>query len=191
MTPPDLGHALVRTARTAIAESLGLEWAAVATHEALQRPAATFVTLRQSGQLRGCIGSIRPARPLGQDVRRNAIAAAFHDPRFAPLTADEFENTSVEVSLLSTSEAIAVANERDLLARLRPGIDGLTLEFGLHRATFLPQVWEALPDPREFLTALKAKAGLPPSFWSPGVTVSRYFVTRWAEQDFEACEAHP
>jgi hypothetical protein len=182
MTGLDLGHALLTIARSAIAERLGLSRLGEASHETLQQPGATFVTLKHSGQLRGCIGSLQAVRPLGVDVRDNAIAAAFRDPRFAPLAADEFEDTSVEISLLSAGERIEVANEDDLVARLRPGVDGLILEYGLHRATFLPQVWEKLADPREFLAALKQKAGLPEGFWSPGVTVSRYGVTRWTEQ---------
>jgi len=142
------------------------------------------VTLRQSGELRGCIGSLQAVRPLGVDVRDNAIAAAFFDPRFTPLAETELRETSIEVSLLSPSEWIEVADEEDLLARLRPGVDGLILECGRHRATFLPQVWEILDTPREFLAALKCKAGLPQDFWSPLVNVSRYAVTKWTERDF-------
>jgi AmmeMemoRadiSam system protein A len=155
-----------------------------ANHAALLQQAATFVTLKHSSELRGCIGSLQPVRPLGVDVRENAIAAAFRDPRFAPLAAAEFEATWVEVSLLSAHERIEVADEEDLVAGLRPGIDGLILEYGRHRATFLPQVWEALADPREFLAALKHKAGLPEDFWNPSVNVSRYEVTKWVERDF-------
>lgn len=184
MTGLDLGRALLRIARSAIAERLGLSTLEETNHAALQQRCATFVTLTQSGELRGCIGSLQAVRPLGIDVRDNAIAAAFRDPRFAPLAAAEFEETSVEVSLLSAGERIEVANEEDLVARLHPGVDGLILTYGRHQATFLPQVWEKLIDPREFLAALKRKAGLPPGFWSPMVNVSRYGVTKWTEQDF-------
>jgi AmmeMemoRadiSam system protein A len=183
MTAPDLGHALLRIARSAIAESLGLYKPEEADHAALKRQSATFVTLKRSGELRGCIGSLRAVRALGEDVRLNAIAAAFHDPRFPPLAAAEFEDTSVEVSLLSISEPLEAATENDLLARLRPGVDGLILEFGHHRATLLPQVWDKLAEPCELLAALKRKAGLPAGFWSPRVKVSRFEATRWIEHD--------
>ncbi len=184
MNDPDLGRALLAIARSAIGAELGLRPFAAASHAALTEPAATFVTLKLAGELRGCIGSLKPMRPLGVDVRANAIAAAFRDPRFPPLAVVEFEATMVEVSLLSADERLDVRDESDLLARLRPDIDGLVLEYGHHRATFLPQVWESLPDPRGFLAALKRKAGLPADFWSPQVNVSRYGVTKWEEGEF-------
>ena len=146
------------------------------------------MTLKHAHELRGCIGSIKPARLLGVDVRENALAAAFGDPRFPPLTVAEFEAVAVEVSLLTADERIDVVDEDDLVARLRPGLDGLILECGRQRATFLPQVWDALPDPHEFLTALKRKAGLPKDFWSSHVNVSRYGVTKWAESEFVLSE---
>jgi AmmeMemoRadiSam system protein A len=182
MTGNDLGSVLLVIARSAIAGSLGLRRTADPGHGELSRPAATFVTLKMHDELRGCIGTLEPFRPLSQDVRENAIGAAFRDPRFLPLTAAEFEATSVEVSLLSPSQSLDVATEADLLARLRPGCDGLTLEYGRHRATFLPQVWEQLADPQDFVTALKRKAGLPVDFWHPGIAASRYQVTQWAER---------
>jgi AmmeMemoRadiSam system protein A len=183
----DLGCVLLAIARSAIAAELGLPKGEPAGHSALARRAATFVTLKRHGELRGCIGSLEPRRPLGVDVRANAIAAAFRDPRFAPLAAVEFEETAVEVSLLSDSEPIVAVGEDEVLARIRPGHDGVTIACGSRRATFLPQVWEALDDPHEFLAALKRKAGLPADFWSPELRVSRYQVTRWAE--FEQSEA--
>jgi len=189
MPGPDLGLALLTIARSAIGERLGLTRFGEQGHAALQQPSATFVTLKRAGELRGCVGSLQATRPLSVDVHENAIAAAFRDPRFAPLAASEFEAISVEVSLLSTGERIDVANEVDLAARLRPGVDGLILEYGCCRATFLPQVWETLADPREFVAALKYKAGLPEDFWNASVTVSRYGVTRWAERDFASCGA--
>jgi AmmeMemoRadiSam system protein A len=184
MTDPGLGRALLTIARSAIGAELGLRSSADARHAALAQPAATFVTLKLAAELRGCIGSLKALRPLGVDVRENAIAAAFRDPRFPPLAVVEFEATMVEVSLLSADERLDVRDEEDLLARLRPGIDGLVIEYGHHRATFLPQVWESLPEPRGFLTALKRKAGLPANFWSPQVNVSRYGVTKWTESEF-------
>jgi AmmeMemoRadiSam system protein A len=184
MSDPDLGRALLTIARSAIATELGIRSIANANHAALARPAATFVTLQLAGELRGCIGSLKPLRPLGVDVRENAIAAAFRDPRFPPVAGVEFEAISVEVSLLSADERVEVRSEQDLLTRLRPDVDGLVLEYGHHRATFLPQVWESLPEPRDFLVALKRKAGLPGDFWSPRMNVSRYGVTKWKESQF-------
>lgn len=178
----ELGSALLRLARGAIAEKLGLE-ATVGepAHPVLDAPGATFVTLTQSGELRGCIGSLEAHRCLGHDVRENAVAAAFRDPRFSPLKSEEFSCTKVEVSLLTAAEGIAFESEEDLLAILRPGVDGVILTQGHHRATFLPQVWDSLPDPRQFLAQLKRKAGLPGHFWSEDVALARYQVTKWWE----------
>ena len=184
MAAREFGIVLLTIARSGIADKLGLPTRPGMTHAALTQPGATFVTLKRAGELRGCIGSVRPVRPLGVDVRANAVAAAFSDPRFPPLAVFEFENVEVEVSLLTADEPIDVVDEDALLARLRPGLDGVILQFGGRRATFLPQVWEALPDPREFLAALKLKAGLPVEFWSPQMNVSRYGVTKWVESEF-------
>jgi len=185
MNDPTLGRVLVRIARTAIAVRLGVPAGEETEHgpDALARPAATFVTLTQREELRGCIGSLEPSRPLGADVRENAIAAAFRDPRFPPLAVREFASTSVEVSLLGPNEPIRFADETHLIAQLAPGVDGVILEFGGRRATFLPQVWEALPEPRAFLSALKRKAGLPDDFWHARVNVRRYAVTKWKESE--------
>jgi AmmeMemoRadiSam system protein A len=188
MASLDLGSALLTIARSAIAEEFGLSGLGEASHAALGESGATFVTLKHTGKLRGCIGSTRAVRPLGADVRLNAIAAAFGDPRFPPLAVFEFEEVTVEVSLLTADERIDVASEDDLLARLRPGLDGLIIEYGRRRATFLPQVWDALPDPREFVAALKRKAGFPVDFWSPQLNVSRYGVTKWTESEFDLRE---
>ncbi len=184
MRDDDLGRQLLAVARHAIADDLRLAVAAPATDGALLRPGATFVTLFCGGELRGCIGSLRATRAVGVDVRENALAAAFRDPRFPPLIASEFEATSVEISLLSHAESVRFDTEEELCLRLRPGIDGVTLELGDHRATFLPQVWDALPDARAFLTALKDKARLPTDFWSPRLNVSLYQVTKWKENEF-------
>jgi AmmeMemoRadiSam system protein A len=188
MSGPDLGNALLTIARSAIAQELGLPGRGKPGHALLGQPGATFVTLKRAGELRGCIGSLRPTRPLGVDVHANAIAAAFGDPRFPPLARHEFEEVVVEVSLLSADEPIAVVDEADLIARLRPGLDGLVLGYGHRRATFLPQVWDALPEPREFVAALKRKAGLPENFWNPQMNVSRYGVTKWAENESHMSE---
>ena len=187
----DLGKVLLSIARSAIAQELGLPALGETNHAALGEAGATFVTLRRAGQLRGCIGSVRPVRPLGVDVRANAIAAAFGDPRFPPLAVVEFKEVDVEVSLLTADERIDVVDEDDLVAHLRPGLDGLILQYGQRRATFLPQVWDALPDPRDFLAALKQKAGLPQDFWNSNMNVSRYGVTKWVEGEFVLGELQP
>lgn len=181
MPQAELGTALIALARGAIAERFGLDGRAAAGLEALERPGATFVTLTQQGRLRGCIGSLEAHRPLALDVRENALAAAFRDPRFAPLAAGEFEITRVEVSLLTAPEPLAFRDEADFMAQLRPGVDGIVFQYGRHRSTFLPQVWESLPDPQQFMQQLKRKAGLPPNFWHESVTIARYEVTKWKE----------
>jgi hypothetical protein len=141
----------------------------------LRQPGATFVTLRSAdGALRGCIGSLEARRPLALDVVENAHAAAFRDPRFAPLQGRELEGLRVHLSLLSAPVPLPVASEADLLARLRPGIDGLVLEDGARRATFLPEVWEQLPQPRDFVRQLKRKAGLGGDDWPQTLRFQRY-----------------
>jgi hypothetical protein len=188
MTMPndqDLGRALLAIARNAVGRELGRTHDAAPAHGALDAPGATFVTLTQAGALRGCIGSLEATRPLRADVHANAIAAAFRDPRFPPLHAAELDVTRVEVSLLSASVSIDVQDEEGLLGTLVPGVDGVILQYGRHRATFLPQVWESLDDPRRFLDALKRKAGLPAEFWHPQIRFSRYAVTKWTESEFQ------
>ena len=138
--------------------------------------------LRLDGDLRGCIGTVSAFRALAEDVRANAVAAAFRDPRFSPLVHDEFATTSIEVSLLGPCTMIVAADEDAALAQLRPELDGVVFEAGRKRATFLPQVWEQLPDRREFLAALKRKAGVPPTFWDDSVRLSRYSVEKFVEK---------
>jgi len=183
MAGDELGRALIGNARQAIAMELALVAEAPPAHPDLLRPGATFVTLFHRGELRGCIGSLKATRELGCDVRENALAAAFRDPRFAPLTVAEFQATWVEVSLLSAAEKVRFETESELRMRLRPGIDGVTLELDDRRATFLPQVWETLPEPADFLAALKHKAGFPLDFWSPRLNVALYRVTKWKERE--------
>jgi len=175
------GSTLLKLARSEIASKLGHETAFPTQASWLQEPGASFVTLTRQGELRGCIGTLEAHRPLGLDVRENAVAAAFRDPRFMPLTREEFDDIRVEVSLLSPTEALAVASEEHALATLRPGIDGVVFEYGHYRSTFLPQVWEQLPEPAEFLAHLKRKAGLSMDFWSESVRLSRYTVSKWKE----------
>ena len=179
----DAGATLIGIAKGAIDTHLGGELRSPRDGEWLRRHAATFVTLTRNGELRGCIGSLDAKRTLGDDIHENALGAAFRDPRFQPLTAQEWLDTWVEVSVLSAMEPIAVESEHAVLRDLRPGIDGLVLEFGRHRSTFLPQVWEQLSTPVAFLTNLKRKAGLPPDFWEPELKLSRYTVAKWREQD--------
>ena len=181
MPNTELGAALLRLARASIGEKLGKPLPVDARHARLHEPGATFVTLTQQGQLRGCIGSLEAHRPLAQDVRENAQAAAFRDPRFSPLAVEEFEFTSVEVSLLTPAMPLAFSDEADFMAQLRPGLDGIVFQYGRHRSTFLPQVWESLPEPEQFMQQLKRKAGLPPNFWHETVSISRYKVTKWKE----------
>ncbi len=175
---PDQQHHLLALARRAI--TFGVECGGRLRHEetdpALCTPAATFVTLNLDGELRGCIGSLQAHRPLAQDVIENAYAAAFRDPRFTPVNAKELGQLDIHISILSATKPMQFRDEQDLLRQLRPGIDGLVLEDGHHRGTFLPQVWEALPAPADFLSQLKRKAGLPPHYWSPTLQVERYTV---------------
>ena len=183
MAPTELGGALLRTARRALDAAFGAACAAAVTHAALDRQGATFVTLTQQGELRGCIGTLEAHRPLRQDVEANTLNAAFRDPRFAPLAAAELALTRIEISLLCAPVPLPIAGEDDLLRQLRPGVDGVVLAFGGRRATFLPQVWECLPEPRDFIAALKRKTGLAAGFWHDDVRVARYAVSKFREAD--------
>lgn len=181
----DPGPALLVRARNAIAAHLRQPTQPEAAHPALALPGATFVTLTQNGALRGCIGTLEAHRSLDQDVRANAVAAAFRDPRFSPLTLAELPRTRVEVSLLTPPLPMSFSSEADALRQLRPNVDGVILIAGpggrLGRSTFLPQVWEQLPEPRQFLAHLKQKAGLPADWWSDEVQLQRYQVQKWKE----------
>lgn len=183
MNPAIDGQLLLRLARQAIAEHFGEPPAPLPDADWLHAPGATFVTLTQHGKLRGCIGSLEAHRPLADDVRANALAAAFHDTRFSPLELSELAQTRVEVSLLSPQQALQFRDEADALAQLRPGNDGVVLVCGHRRSTFLPQVWEQLPQPRQFMAHLKRKAGLAEDFWSPEIRLFRYTVAKWKETD--------
>jgi AmmeMemoRadiSam system protein A len=132
-------------------------------------------------RLRGCIGTLKAHRPLLEDVKANARNAAFRDPRFKPLSTAELDRTTVAISVLSALETLTARDEEEALALLRPGIDGVVFEYGHHRSTYLPQVWEDLPDPHEFLATLRQKAGLPPDFWDAEVKLARYTVSKWSE----------
>lgn len=141
---------------------------------ALHATAATFVTLMLHGVLRGCIGTLDAFQPLIADTAENAHGAAFRDPRFPVVTAHELERLDIHISILGQAEAVAFTSEQDLIAQLRPGIDGLILTEKGRRGTFLPTVWESVPDPMQFLGHLKVKAGLPPDYWSDSIQVARY-----------------
>nr|WP_298719699.1 AmmeMemoRadiSam system protein A [uncultured Steroidobacter sp.] len=143
-------------------------------HAELIRPGASFVTLRVGLELRGCCGSIEATRPLHIDVWNNAYASAFSDPRFPPLTPGEWNATGIEISVLSEPSPCYVRTEAELLETLRPGIDGVILQAGARRCTFLPAVWEQLPSPREFIRHLKLKAGWPVDVWPADMQVWLY-----------------
>lgn len=149
--------------------------------EPLRQLAATFVTLQKSGGLRGCIGALQPYQPLVSDVAEHAYAAAFSDPRFPPLCSEELDGIVISISVLGPPQAVEFADEEQLIAQLKPAVDGLILEEGRNRGTFLPSVWETLPQPRQFLQQLKRKAGLPADYWSDSLRVSRYTTHSFSE----------
>ena len=133
--------------------------------QVLSAKAATFVTLKIAGKLRGCIGTLEPTEVLWEGIRNNAINAAFHDPRFSPLTPEELPAVLLDISILSPAQPLSYEKPEDLPAKLRPGIDGVILRDGSRRATFLPQVWQQLPTAEQFLDHLCLKAGLPERTW--------------------------
>lgn len=180
------GRTLLDIAKNSIEAALGVSALRPLPDEPWLRPArATFCTLTQNGKLRGCIGSLQAHRPLGEDLRHNARAAALADPRFPALTREELPATRIEVSLLSTPKPLAFADHADLIAQLRPGEDGLILECGEAQGTFLPQVWDNLPDPERFVAELKRKAGLSPDVRTAKCRIERYRVLKWREEDLE------
>ncbi|HRD33260.1 MAG TPA: AmmeMemoRadiSam system protein A [Rhodocyclaceae bacterium] len=180
--PTELGATLPALARRAIERHLaGSERLVPGDDPRLRARGASFVTLDKAGELRGCMGSTRPQRPLGEDLVANAISAATADPRFPPVDAAELAGLRIEVSVLSAPEFIDFADERALCESLRPGVDGLILFAGCRNATFLPQVWEQLPDPAMFFAALKQKAGLAPDRPARNLMAARYTVDTWSE----------
>ena len=184
------GKVLLPIARAEISRALGVPGAADETASWLAEYGACFVTLTQDGELRGCIGSLQAHRPLLADVKSNAVSAALRDPRFAPLRAAELGITTVEISLLSPTQQMSFLDEANALAQLRPGMDGIVFEYGSYRSTFLPQVWEQLPQPHQFMAHLKRKAGLPDDFWAEKVKLSRYTVTKLSESE-KLLAGHP
>jgi hypothetical protein len=177
----DAGHTLLAIARAAIGHRLGVHAEPPRTDIApwLARPGASFVTLMLEAKLRGCIGSLAAKRRLGEDVAENAQAAALRDPRFPALTREEWARTEVEVSVLSPAKPMRFGDETELLAQLRAGEDGVILEHEGRRATFLPQVWEGLPDKRKFLDELMRKAAIPPDTRLARCKLWRYRVVKW------------
>ncbi len=181
----DQQRQLLQLAREAIARGLETRRAWVPDlndlPEALREPGASFVTLTRFGELRGCIGTLEVYQALAKDVAEHAYAAAFSDPRFPPLSSDEFTDLELEISILGPAEALDFRDEADLLRQLRPGVDGLILQIGEHRGTFLPSVWHSLKTPGEFLAHLKQKAGLPADYWSDALKVWRYTTCSFGE----------
>jgi AmmeMemoRadiSam system protein A len=178
MLTADERRALLEVAARAIEhalrthEELALDPAAFP--EALRERRATFVTLERDGQLLGCIGSLAARTSMVEDVAKNAYGAIFHDPRCPRLAPSDAPDVGVHISILSPAAPMRFRDEEDLVRQLRPGVDGLLLEDHFSRGTFLPSVWESLPDPHDFFTHLKLKAGLPPTYWSDTMRVSRY-----------------
>lgn len=183
MSDTERGKTLLHLARAAIGKELGFRSHDLPPTGWLEEPGATFVTLTLDGQLHGCIGTLEACRPLIDDVRQNAVSSAFRDPRFPPLTKEEFADVMVEVSLLSKPQLISHSSEEEALSQLNPGRDGVIFEYGRYRSTYLPQVWAQLPDPRSFIANLKNKAGLPADFWSDEVRLSHYTVQKWRESE--------
>jgi hypothetical protein len=179
----DAGLTLLAIARAAIGHRLGVHAEPPRTDIApwLARPGASFVTLMLEAKLRGCIGSLAATRRLGEDVAENAQAAALRDPRFAPLTPGEWPRCEVEVSVLSSAKPLRFADEAEMLAQIRAGEDGVILEHEGRRATFLPQVWESLPEKPKFLGELMRKAGIPADTRLARCKLWRYRVIKWKQ----------
>ena len=182
LSPDAAGSTLLAIARGAIEGALSGTQPEMQDQPWLRQAGATFVTLTRDEHLRGCIGSLSPARPLREDVAENARAAAFRDPRFPAMTREEWSRCKVEVSLLGAPKPLRFADEADLLAQVVAGEDGLILEAEGKRGTFLPQVWESIPDKRSFLRELVKKAGLPPDTRLARCKVSRYRVAKFRER---------
>lgn len=184
--PMEQGQILLSIARSAISGALGRTHQANEDAAWLQEQGACFVTLTQNQKLRGCIGTLEAYRPLLLDIKANAQAAALRDPRFSALKAAELDKTEVEVSLLSAMQPLQFSGQHEALSQLKPGVHGVVFEFGRNRSTFLPQVWEQLPDVLEFMGHLKYKAGLPHDFWAEEIRLSCYTVSKWKESDLLA-----
>jgi len=176
---------LLTNARASIAAGLKGEHleSAEPVSDMMKAPAACFVTLHLNGELRGCIGSMEPWRGLLEDVIHNAAAAAFKDHRFHPVSADEWPKLEIEISVLSATKQLNVASREELLKWLDEHRTGLVVELPPHRATFLPQVWQQLPEPEQFLEHLWLKAGLSPDVWEPELQLQYYTVECFNERE--------
>ncbi len=181
MLPADGGPKLIAASRATIHEALGGPRIVVDIEPWMLVQAATFVTLRQGDELRGCVGSILARQTLIEDVRSNALGAAFRDPRFAPLASHELAHTRIEVALLTAPEEIPAATQDQAIENLERGVDGVVFHMGTLRSVFLPQVWEDLPDPNEFFAHLKRKAGVAEDFWSAAVRIERFRTEKFIE----------
>lgn len=179
--PAEAGRLLLPLARQAIGERWGRSFDQRLSAQWLADPGASFVTLTDADRLRGCIGSLRAYRTLGADVQANAYAAAFADSRFAALSEPEFERIRIEVSVLGVAEQLDASSRAAACRQLRPGIDGVIVASHDRRATFLPQVWQQLPDPDAFIDALLRKAGLPTDSWDASIELFSYRVQAWQE----------
>ena len=187
---PEQGAALVNLARQTLASHFGraisrgdaesLE--SMLEDSALQARCGTFVTLTIDNQLRGCIGNLSASMPIVTGIRDNALNAAFHDPRFSPLSDKELDLVRIEISVLTEAVKLEYRGADDLLAKLRPGIDGVILKKGFASATFLPQVWDQLPKPEQFLTHLCMKAGLPATKWRDGDLEIKVYQVQFFEE---------
>lgn len=141
---------------------------------ALLEPQASFVTLSYQSQMRGCIGHLKAVRPLVEDVSENAFAAAFCDQHHSPITEAELAELDITIDIVSPTEALTFNSELDLISQLQAGIDGLILEDGARHASFLPTTWTTLQTPMQFVQQLKQKAGLPATYWSKSIKISRF-----------------
>ena len=184
------GQALVKLARKTIRERLGVQseeagpLSRTLDEDAFQAKQGVFVTLNKNGRLRGCIGYLEPRESVLEAVKHNAVNAAFHDPRFNPVTPSEMDAMQIEVSILTDPKPLEYTDHKDLLAKLRPGIDGVIIRSGYAGATFLPQVWDQLPEKEDFLAHLCAKAGLDANAWKEGnLEVSTYQVQYFEESE--------
>lgn len=177
---PEQGQALLQLARASLGEAFGGPKLARPKEAWLDAPGSTFVSLHQHGDLRGCVGNIKPLPSLYESVTRNARAAAFDDGRFAPLSKDELARTKLEVTVLSPLERLPAETEAEAIAQLRPGTDGVVLNYQGRTSVFIPQMWEQLPDAREFLFHLKRKGRFPID-WQPGMAIDRFTAEHWEE----------
>jgi AmmeMemoRadiSam system protein A len=177
----ELLHVAVDAIRHGLARGIPLPVRIQDYSPELQQPRACFVTLHLGGNLRGCIGHLEAMQALVKDVSDNAYAAAFRDPRFPPVNGNEVNRLDIHISVLGPSEPLHFDSEQDLLQKIRPGVDGLILEEKNHRGTFLPSVWESLPQPLDFLRHLKIKAGLSANYWSDEIKIYRYTTESFPE----------